>query len=120
MNFHSLASGVLCFTIVSLLGLPSQPPSEPVVGTTKVSGLVTDNVGASLPSATVTFMAKKFEKKSVAADDGHYELDLPVGTYEVVARFQGCRDFHLKEWNAESKPSNTLDLSLYCPPTPIH
>jgi Carboxypeptidase regulatory-like domain len=120
MRFHWLASGALFLTTVSLLGLPILWPSEPVVGVTKVSGLVTDNVGASLPKATVTFKAKRLEKKAVAADDGHYELDLPVGKYDVIARLQGCKDFRLKGWNAQSKTSNTLNMSLYCPPTPIY
>jgi hypothetical protein len=90
------------------------------VGIAKVMGLVTDNAGASLPTVTVTFKGKNFEKKVVSADDGRYEIDLPAGTYEVIARLPTCKDFRLKEWNAKSERSNTLNMSLYCPPTPIY
>jgi hypothetical protein len=54
-------------------------------------------MGASLPKASVTFKAKRLEKKTVAAEDGHCELDLPAGKHEVIARLQGCKDFQLKE-----------------------
>jgi hypothetical protein len=37
---------------------------------TKVSGLATDNVGASIPGVTVTFKAKNIAKKIVTASDG--------------------------------------------------
>ena len=121
MRFHWLPFGALLLTMVPLADdLLIQSPFEPVVRITKVSGHVTDNAGASLPTVTVTFKAKKFEKKLVVADDGRYELDLPAGRYEVIARLQGCKDFRLKEWDAQSERFNTLNISLYCPPTPIY
>jgi|ERR1041385_6812966 hypothetical protein len=86
----------------------------------KVSGLVTDNVGGWLRQVTVIFRAEKFEKKIVSGDGGHYQLDLPAGKYEVRARFHGCKDFRLKEWTAQRDIPNTLNISLYCPPTPIY
>jgi hypothetical protein len=70
--------------MVTVRVLPIQLPSEPVVQLTKISGLVTDNLGASLPKATIIFKAKRFEKKIVVSDDGHYAIDLPVGAYEVI------------------------------------
>ena len=108
MVFRNLIFGVLFFT-------QSQP-----VRMVRVSGIVTDNAGAFIPSVTIAFKAKKYEKEIVTSDDGRYELDLPAGTYEVRGSFQGCKDFRLKQWNAGPDASNTLNMSLYCPPTPIY
>jgi hypothetical protein len=85
----------------------------------KVSGLVTDNMGASLPFVAISFKAKNFDKQITASGDGLYEVEIPVGTYEVRGRLQGCKDFRLKNWKAQSGIPNTLNVSLYCPPTPI-
>ena len=92
----------------------------PVVSITKVTGLIADSTGGTLPKAVITFRAKRFERTVLASDDGHYEVDLPVGRYDVTARIRGCHAFRLKAWDAERKPSNSLPVSLYCSSTPAH
>jgi Carboxypeptidase regulatory-like domain len=104
------------------MGLPvsfAQSPTKPVVRIATVSGFVTDKVGGSLPEATVTFKKRALEKKAIATHEGHYELELPTGKYEVTARFQGCKNFRLENWDAQLESSNTLNISLNCPSTPI-
>jgi hypothetical protein len=104
--------------IVAIALLMQSPSVLPQ--TINVSGLVTDHAGASLPGVIISFKAKHIEKKVLAAADGRYELALAAGTYEVIGKLQGCKDFRLKKWNTESATRNTLNLSLLCRPTPIY
>jgi Carboxypeptidase regulatory-like domain len=119
MLLRSLAFGALFSTVNLPFLLMIQSPPQPIQ-LTYVSGLVTDNLGASLPGVTITFKSKKIEKRIVAAGDGRYELELPPGTYEVKGRLQGCKDFRLRKWTTKSDRRSTLNISLYCQPTPIH
>jgi hypothetical protein len=87
--------------------------------TAQTSGTIKDGAGATLPKVTITFKAKHFKREIVASQDGHYEVDLPFGTYSVIARLQGCRDFHLKTWTVQADKRNTLNITMKCRSTPI-
>ena len=115
MKFLWIVSAALLLTTNSSPGVLAQSPSLD----TRVSGTVTDDVGGTIPKAAITFKSKKFTKIAIASEDGKYELELPAGTYEVTVKFQGCKDFRLRDWNAHSSGSMALDIALYCPPTPV-
>src|SRR5262245_9770484 len=120
MRLHWFVFGALLSTGTLLSAHMLSQSHAQATRLAKVSGVVTDNVGAFLPSVTITFKAKKIQRKVVAAGDGRYELELPAGTYEVIGSLQGCKDFRLKEWIAQSDAENALNMSLYCRPTPIY
>jgi hypothetical protein len=119
LRVHWLTCLALVLGVLNSQLLQAQSLAEPAVRVTKVSGFVTDNAGGSIPQATVTFKAKRFQKNAITARDGHYEIELPEGIYEVIARFPGCKDFGLKKWSAQSNQASTLSISLHCPATPI-
>ena len=111
------------FSALTLLAIPCplSGHSSPEQGsaTVKVKGVITDDVGAVLPNASVIFKLKKYKKSVVARKDGSYEIDLPPGVYQVRVKMQGCHDFKMKEFDARSQGPLTLNVSLKCPPTPI-
>jgi hypothetical protein len=121
MRVHGFNLTLLFLSIVVLQGSTfGQSASQRSDSNIKVKGMVRDDAGGSLPKATITFRTKKLQKKVVSNDDGTFELDLPAGTYRVVAKAEGCRQFKLKELNAQSVTPILLNITVKCPPTPIH
>ena len=120
MRLHRFVLGALLFAVTFLSAYTLSQSRSQATRVAKVSGVITDNVGAFLPNVTITFKAKKIQRKIVVAGDGRYQLELPAATYEVIGSLQGCKDVRLKDWTAKSDTENTLNMSLYCRPTPIY
>jgi len=120
MRLHRVVLGALLSTVTFLSAHTLSQSRSHATRFAKVSGFVTDSVGAFLPNVTITFKAKQIQRKIVVAASGRYELELPATTYEVIGSLQGCKDFRLKGWIAKSDTENTLNMSLYCKPTPIY
>ena len=87
--------------------------------TSRVTGTVKDDAGGVLPNATITFKTRKRQTKVVSRGDGSFVIDLPAGTYRVVAKIAGCRDFKRERFEPRAGESLNLDITLNCPPTPI-
>ena len=62
---------------------PSQRVAE------KLSGVVFDSGDARVPGAKIIIEAEGFRREIVATDEGSYEIDLPAGTYTVIAKGAG-------------------------------
>jgi len=121
MRVHGFKLTLLFLSLVVLHGSTfGRFASQRSDSNIKVKGMVRDDAGGSLPKATITFSSKKLEKKAASNDDGTFELDLPAGTYRVVAKTEGCRQFKLKELHAQSVRPILLNITVKCLATPIH
>jgi Carboxypeptidase regulatory-like domain len=121
MRVHGFKLTPLVLAVVVLQGSTfGQFVSRRTDSNIKVKGMVRDDAGGSIPGATVTFKTKRLQKRIVSNNDGTFEIDLPAETYRVVAKAEGCREFKLKELNAQSVTPIVLNITVKCPPTPIH
>jgi hypothetical protein len=83
--------------------------------TAKIVGTITDQLGAVVPGVkvTVTNTATNVGKDTTTGRDGFFEvLDLPIGTYRIVARHEGFRALETTSAPLEINQSLRLDLRL--------
>lgn len=60
----------------------TQPTKSEALG--KLSGVILDSGGARVAKAKVTVEREGFRREAIAADDGSYEVDLPVNSFTVT------------------------------------
>jgi len=88
--------------------------------TVTVEGIVKDDHGGSLPKASIVFRRRNGIVKRVQSNEsGTFTIDLPSGIYSVVAKSEGCRDFHQKKLKVVAANTRTLSITVKCSPTPI-
>jgi hypothetical protein len=64
---------VLCFVALPVWGQESN----------RLKGRVVDVLGAAIAQATVTIKSSRGKYQAVTDDDGEFEIQLPIGIYEV-------------------------------------
>jgi hypothetical protein len=82
--------------------------------TAKIVGTVTDPQGAVVPGVkiTVTNTATNVGSEATTGKDGFYQvLDLPIGTYRIVARYQGFRS--MEETTAPLEINQALRVDIH-------
>src|SRR3954453_795711 len=97
MRTQGVKLAIFVASVIAQFNLFGRPVAVPQISGVKVSGVVRDNAGGSLPKARLTFKSETLKTRIVSNEDGTFELELPVGNYEVFAKSEGCREFKLKE-----------------------
>jgi len=77
-----------------------------------VRGVITDQSGAVIPRATVTFQNKQLDKSVTTNERGVYETELPFGNYTMTAEVSGFRPYRRPLFRVASSETITFDLTL--------
>jgi hypothetical protein len=86
----------------------------------KVSGVVRDQAGGSMPKVKISFKSKNVRQTVYSDENGEFQLSLPTGNYSVISRVGGCKKNKLENWLVGgSKNTLLLNIQLDCPPTQI-
>src|SRR5438270_3424086 len=99
--------------IIALLAMPSSWAQS--VASAQLSGTVKDPKGAVVPNVAITVRdaAKNFERSTLTAPDGEYQiLQLPPGVYTVTASTPGFAKFTAKAVELTVGQTATLPISL--------
>src|SRR6201998_2056608 len=100
---------VLCMTVLFRADARAQQATARIVGT------VTDQQNAIMEGVEIsaTNTSTNVVSSTVSGKDGYYQiLDLPIGTYHVVARRQGFRTYEATTSKLEINQSLRLDFHL--------
>jgi hypothetical protein len=100
---------VLCMAVLFATHAIAQQATAKIVGT------VTDQQGAVIPGVniTVTNIATNVASQATTGKDGYYQvLDLPIGTYRIVALHQGFRTIEETSAPLEINQSLRVDMHL--------
>lgn len=100
---------VLCVTVLFRTGTSAQEASAKIVGT------VTDAQNAVVEGVEIraTNLSTNVVSTTVSGNDGFYQiLNLPIGSYHVVARHPGFRTFEANTTRLEINQSLRLDFHL--------
>ena len=103
------ATLVLCGALLYAADAAAQQATAKIVGT------MTDQQGAVVPGVkvTVTNTATNVTKDTTTGSDGFFQvLDLPIGTYRIVARHEGFRALEMTSAPLEINQSLRVDLHL--------
>jgi TonB-linked SusC/RagA family outer membrane protein len=79
-------------------------------GTGKVSGIITDENGATLPGSSVSISASGGSTGVMSDANGRYTLSAPEGTYTVTASFVGYKKVQIP--NVIITANQTLELNI--------
>jgi hypothetical protein len=107
------AVAFLCVTL--FLAMLTATEATAQQATAKIVGIVTDQQGAVVPGVkiTVTNTATNVSTATTTDKGGFYQaLNLPIGTYRVVARQQGFRPLEVLTTPLEINQSFRADLKL--------
>jgi len=91
------------------------PQAAAQQATAKIVGTVTDQQGAVVPGVEIhaTNTATNVVSTTITDKDGYYQiLDLPIGTYHIVARHEGFRTLEANTTRLEINQSLRVDLQL--------
>ncbi len=105
----------IAISVVSCLALLGVHPALAQQATAKIVGTITDQQGAVVPSVkiTVTNTATNMATQTVTDKGGFYEvLNLPIGTYKIVAHREGFRTVDVTTAPLEINQSLRVDLKL--------
>jgi hypothetical protein len=83
--------------------------------TFEVKGKITDQMGAFVRGARVTFHGDHLNKIVATNDVGVYETDLPLGVYTMTAERNGFRTYRRPLFRVTAPTSLTLDVILTLP-----
>ncbi len=98
-------------TIVSLLiamlmsqgGLQAQGLTQGQDRNGKLEGAIEDSTGVLVQGAVIEFVCtyegRKLKRKINSNKDGLYEVELPVGIYQITIKYLGFRRFRRKDLN---------------------
>lgn len=103
------AAAILMLTVLHAAQVTAQEATAKIVGT------VTDQQGAVVPGVeiNVTNTATNVTNTTTSNKDGYYQiLDLPIGTYHVVARHEGFRTLEVNTSRLEINQSLRVDFHL--------
>jgi hypothetical protein len=104
-----LTAVALCLTLLFAAGAAAQDATARIVGT------ITDQQGAVVPSVnvTVTNTATNISTETTADKAGFYQvLNLPIGTYRIVAHHEGFRPLEMTSPPLQINQSFRADLEL--------
>ncbi len=104
----------IIFLQVSLSLAQSLTPAQANMG--KLKGVIEDWQYARVLGSCLTVKNKTFEKKVMVDTNGAFEVELPVGTYQVTAQSPGFRQFRWKELRIEPNATKTLNILLNIAP----
>ena len=108
-------SAILIIVFGVVIALAQQtPPTRTATGMLK--GVVVDWQYARILGSCLTVKNKTIEKKVIVDGEGAFEVELPVGTYEVVAQSPHFRRFRQKKLQIESNTTTTLNIMLQVAP----
>src|ERR1700752_4660161 len=107
---HTIGAVVLIvLTSVAVVAQTVSPPtkSEPLG---KLSGLILDPENARVAKAKIIVERVGFRREVVAADDGSYEIDLPVNRYTVIATSDGFQP--TREADVQIRSAGVTSLNM--------
>jgi hypothetical protein len=102
-------AAILCLALLFATEAAAQQATARIVGT------VTDQQGAVIPGVSIsaTNTATNVVQSTTSGNDGYYQvLDLPIGTYRVVASHPGFRRFQVTTTRLEINQSLRVDVHL--------
>lgn len=120
MTAITFMSKTLAFTISIIFLQMSFPCAQSLtpaqVRNGKLKGVIVDWQYGRVLGSCLTVKNRTFEKKVVVDMNGAFEVELPVGTYDVTAQSPGFRQFHRKEVHIEPGATKTLNIMLKVAP----
>jgi len=112
-----LGTNVNAYSLPLIRSQESSPPPRSMV---TVEGVVKDDHGGTLPKARIVFkLRNRIIKRVESNESGAFTIDLPAAIYSVVAKSDGCRDFHQKNVKVVAAHTPMLSITVKCSPTPI-
>ena len=84
--------------------------------TGKLKGVIEDWQYARVLGSCLTIKNKTLEKKVMVDTNGAFEVELPVGIYQVTAQSPRFRQYHWKELRIEPNATKTLNIMLKIAP----
>ena len=113
-----MKNAAFTISIIFLLvaGLPAQSLTPVQANMGKLKGVIEDWQYARILGSCLTVKNRTFEKKVVVDTNGAFEVELPVGTYQVVAQSSGFGQFRWKELRIEPNATKTLNIMLKVAP----
>jgi hypothetical protein len=106
-------SGLVCALALSLVAAGGAAAQTAQVGT--VSGTVTDQSGAVLPSVTLTLTSQErgFSKTAVTDTNGRFLFpSTPIGNYTVTATLSGFTESKIPDNLVETEKTTDIPISL--------
>lgn len=88
----------------------SQQPQSKAMG--KLSGLILDRGDARVPKAKIVVERKGFHREMISADDGSYEIELPVDSYTVTVAQVGFRPSRNSDVQIRSNSLTTFNIVM--------
>jgi ankyrin repeat protein len=79
----------------------------------KLSGVITDRMGAVIPGALVEITFKNIKKTALSNDNGFYLFEnLPEGTYTIIVRSPGFKEFNVPQMKIENNSDERINAQL--------
>ncbi len=113
MKFSHTIGSLLVILLTSLVlnaQTASQPTKSEPLG--KLSGLILDSGNARVAKAKITIEREGFRRELVAADDGSYEIDLPVNSFTVTITSDGFSSTCVTGVQIRSDAVTNLNVSI--------
>jgi len=106
-----LSSLVVLFLVG--LALLSMTPMFSIAGNNgRVSGTVVDAKQGRIIGATVTIRAKKFKRVIKSDQRGEFQIDLPAGRYQIIAKAYLFQQKVIEEVEVEPKQTKKIVIHL--------
>jgi Carboxypeptidase regulatory-like domain len=107
---HTIAALVL--VLLTSLALSAQTVSQQTKSEPqgKLSGLILDVGDARVPRAKIVVEREGFRREAIAADDGSYEIELPVNSYTLTATGYGSQP--TREAGVQIRADTVTSLNL--------
>ena len=81
MRFYKIFVAILIF-LLSVAAVHPQRRTAKAKG--KIAGFVVDCKEGRVPGAIITVVGKKYKQKSETNDEGGFEIEVPIGRYEII------------------------------------
>ena len=107
---------VVSLVLILLTGLAidvqtaSQQTKQEPLG--KLYGLVLDSGNARVAKAKIVIEREGFRREVIAADDGRYEIELPVDSYSVTAMRYGFQPTRVAGVQVRANDVTSLDIVI--------
>jgi hypothetical protein len=98
--------------LLPLLTLTAGTSSAQAIPAGHVRGTIFDSNKAVVTNVRVTFEALGEKRETVTNWEGHYDIELPIGTYQITTHAQGFSDYLRAPFRVESSSSTTINATL--------
>src|SRR5882724_7732229 len=102
----------LFIPLLPLVMLASGTSSAQTIPAGRVRGTIFDSNKAVVTNVRVAFEALGAKRETVTNSEGHYEIELPVGTYRMTTYAPGFSGYLRAPFEVEPLSSITINATL--------